>query len=323
MALRHAATLSLAVLGSHFTPSRGQASPTAFATPRCSLCPSGFTLLTSTGKCLQVATGAFTQPAAITACAALAPGGTLWTIDSSAEFAWVQATITGTQELWTGLYKTSCTPNLAADLNSPNCAASCGAPASGRYCAWQWVDGSAFGAPLNTPATANPMWISTEPNTAPPVCVRVSGSQSKLLADTACTTSYNSYACEVPLRSCSPAPSASPTLSGSRTSAASLSSSASMPGGSSSPAVSRSAVPSESPCAGGYYCAVRGAPAVQCPAGWFCPVGSTAWNGYACGRGNYCPAGSAAPLSCGVKGAVDATLGPANGAGSRLMRRRR
>ena len=75
---------------------------------------------------------------------------------------------------------------------------------------------------------------------------------------------------------------------------------------------SRSARPTTSPCPGGYYCATPGGVAVQCPGGWFCPVGSTAWNGYECGRGNYCPAGSAAPISCGARNTMGA-LGLLNG----------
>ena len=39
-------------------------------------------------------------------------------------------------------------------------------------------------------------------------------------------------------------------------------------------------------------------------------VGGDAQN---CGLGSYCPWGSAAPISCGPRGAVDAVLGPANG----------
>ena len=46
--------------------------------------------------------------------------------------------------------------------------------------------------------------------------------------------------------------------------------------------------------------------------GWYCPVGSTAWNGYSCGRGNYCPAGSAAPTSCGTRN-TPGDLGLRNG----------
>ena len=312
--------LSLAVLAVQLpTSARGQATPSSLATPGCSLCPAGFTLLTSSNKCLQVVTGgAFTQPAAITACAALVPGGKLWTVDSLVEFAFVQTPMLTSQEIWTGLFKASCQPNLAAGLTSPNCAAACNTAASGRYCAWQWVDGSAFGSPLNTPATGDALWLASDPNQAPPSCIRLSGGNGKLLADTACTTSFNSYACEVPPstfagRSCSPASSASPVRSGSRTASVSVSGSPSLARGSPSPAISHSAAPTASPCPGGSYCATPGGPAVQCPAGWVCPVGSSAWNGLACGRGNFCPAGSAVPSSCGTRNAVDPVLGPANG----------
>lgn len=46
--------------------------------------------------------------------------------------------------------------------------------------------------------------------------------------------------------------------------------------------------------------------------GWFCPVGSSLWNGYSCGLGNYCPAGSVAPIACGTRNTVGA-LGLRNG----------
>lgn len=315
--------LSLVFLGSALlAPSRGQGiSPSALATPGCALCPLGFTLISSTNKCLQVVTGgSWTQSAAITACAALVPGGTLWTIDSVAEFTFAQAPMTGTQEIWTGLFKTSCTPNLAASLSSPNCAGTCNTAASGRFCAWQWVDGSPFGSPLNAPATADALWTTADPNQAPPSCVRLSGGQGKLLADTGCATSFNSYACEVPPstfagRSCSAAPSSSPARSASRTASVTRTASGqpSSAAVSSSAAPSRSASPTASPCPGGFFCAPPGGAAVQCPGGWWCPVGSTTWNVFACGRGNYCPAGSAAPTTCGAPGVVDATLGPANG----------
>ena len=67
-------------------------------------------------------------------------------------------------------------------------------------------------------------------------------------------------------------------------------------------------------CAPGYFCP-NGTPTTSqlCPAGHFCPAGSTTWNDKNCGRGNFCPWGSAAPISCGPRGAVDPVLGPANG----------
>ena len=52
---------------------------------------------------------------------------------------------------------------------------------------------------------------------------------------------------------------------------------------------------------------------VICPAGHYCPAGTTGWRDKNCGRGNYCPWGSSAPISCGPKGAIDPMLGPANG----------
>lgn len=68
-------------------------------------------------------------------------------------------------------------------------------------------------------------------------------------------------------------------------------------------------------CAGGYYYPTGAcSSAMLCPAGHFCPPGSTIWRDKNCGRGNYCPWGSSAPISCPPKGTVDAVRGPANGA---------
>ena len=71
---------------------------------------------------------------------------------------------------------------------------------------------------------------------------------------------------------------------------------------------------SPTPCAGGTFTAATGSTACQrCPAGHYCPTGSSMWRDKNCGRGNYCPWNSSAPTSCGPKGAVDPVLGPANG----------
>jgi hypothetical protein len=47
-----------------------------------------------------------------------------------------------------------------------------------------------------------------------------------------------------------------------------------------------------------------------CPAGYFCPQGSTSWYDFPCGRGSFCPQGSVGPTLCPSS---DAVLGPANG----------
>lgn len=66
-------------------------------------------------------------------------------------------------------------------------------------------------------------------------------------------------------------------------------------------------------CPGGFFCRGSSPPSL-CPAGHYCPAGSTQWRDKNCGRNNYCPWGSSAPIPCPPKGTVDAVLGPANGA---------
>ena len=72
--------------------------------------------------------------------------------------------------------------------------------------------------------------------------------------------------------------------------------------------------PSPPPCpAGTYGSSPAAGGCAPCPAGYYCPAGTTLPFALPCNAGSYCPAGSPIPIPCPPMGWTDATRGPANG----------
>lgn len=62
----------------------------------------------------------------------------------------------------------------------------------------------------------------------------------------------------------------------------------------------KSSITPTAACPAGNYCPAGSSAPTTCPRGHFCPTGTTSSAHLNCGRGNYCPLGSASPLPCPI-----------------------